>query len=328
MYTLTIGAVNGVTVGTYTVRWGDGNSTTYTAAQIAAAGGQVTHTFTDGPKSPTIRVDLTDVNGIVYSGAAGLCVAVADPAHVSDAPEICDFGCVNDIGDYWTFSGTITDNDDPVEGDVVNFGGVLAGYNLTATAGVDGVFSLTIELTGLQEGYGHGADRRPARRPFQRGGGLDRGGVTCPIGYASSLHNPPNVFIMPAFPRAGRIGRMARRASRKSVLHPVHAGFSLVELLVVITIVGVLIALCCRRCRRCARPPGGCNAATASNNWRWPPWATSRLRSSFRAGAGARSGSDIPIADLAGANPAGGFTASCPSSSSKPCTTWVRAAAA
>ena len=42
----------------------------------------------------------------------------------------------------------------PVQGDVVTFGGVLASYNLQATVTTDGVFSLTVELDGLQMGTG------------------------------------------------------------------------------------------------------------------------------------------------------------------------------
>jgi hypothetical protein len=83
---------------------------------------------------------------------AGLIVDTTVTVHVSDPPTIGNFYCINEISDYWTLSGTVTDNDDPVEGDVVTFGGVLEGYHLTATVGPDGVFSLTVELAGLQEG--------------------------------------------------------------------------------------------------------------------------------------------------------------------------------
>ncbi len=128
--------------------------------------GNLTLTFannTTGDATLTIRA--TD--------AAGLLVDTTLAVHVSDAPVISNFYCINEFGDYWTLTGTVTDNDDPVVGDVVTFGGVLASYNLSTTVGTDGVFSLTVELAGLQEGYGHGTDHRPARRPFQRGMGLD-----------------------------------------------------------------------------------------------------------------------------------------------------------
>ena len=54
----------------------------------------------------------------------------------------------------------------------ITFGGVLASYNLTATVDADGVFQLTVELDWAANGHGHGADHRPARRPFQPGAGL------------------------------------------------------------------------------------------------------------------------------------------------------------
>jgi len=74
--------------------------------------------------------------------------------HVSDAPGISNFYCINEISNFWTLTGTVTDNDDPVEGYIVHFGGVLAGYNLTATVDANGVFCLTAELIGLQQGIG------------------------------------------------------------------------------------------------------------------------------------------------------------------------------
>jgi hypothetical protein len=73
-------------------------------------------------------------------------------ASAQEPPLISDFYCVTDFGDYWTLSGVVTDDDDPVEGNVVTFGGVLAGYGLTATTEVDGVFLLTVELPGLRGG--------------------------------------------------------------------------------------------------------------------------------------------------------------------------------
>ncbi len=84
--------------------------------------------------------------------AAGLIVDTTITVHVSDAPFISNFYCIQEFGNWWTFTGTVTDDDDDVEGYVVTFGGVLVGYNLTAVVGADGVFSITVELIGLQEG--------------------------------------------------------------------------------------------------------------------------------------------------------------------------------
>ena len=73
-------------------------------------------------------------------------------AAVNNAPVISDFGATQGMGDIWTFSGSVTDVDDPVEGMIVNLGGVLAGYSVTATVQADGTFSLTREFLGLQSG--------------------------------------------------------------------------------------------------------------------------------------------------------------------------------
>jgi hypothetical protein len=86
--------------------------------------------------------------------SVGLIVDATLATHVRTAPVISNFYCINDIGDYWTLTGVVTDADDPVQGDVVTFGGVLASYNLTATVGQDGTFSVTSELIGLQMGTG------------------------------------------------------------------------------------------------------------------------------------------------------------------------------
>jgi hypothetical protein len=64
------------TVTQYKVNWGDGNSTTLTAAQVASAS-TVAHTYASaGPE--TISVDLTDEDGTSV-GAGTLSVSVVDP---------------------------------------------------------------------------------------------------------------------------------------------------------------------------------------------------------------------------------------------------------
>lgn len=106
------------------------------------------------------ELDLSFASGI--TGDANVTVRATDPSgltveatvkvHRSDAPFISNFGCINEYGDIWTFAGFVTDDDDSVEGYVITFGGALADYHLTATVEANGVFSLTIELIGLQEG--------------------------------------------------------------------------------------------------------------------------------------------------------------------------------
>jgi hypothetical protein len=108
------------------------------------------------------ELDLSFASGM--KGNASLTIRATDPAglfvnttfsvHVSDAPFISNFYCISEIGDYWTLTGIVGDNDDPVEGYAIHFGGVFAGYNLTATADVDGVFSITVEMPGLSGGTG------------------------------------------------------------------------------------------------------------------------------------------------------------------------------
>jgi autotransporter-associated beta strand protein len=155
-YTLTLGEVTGVTVQSYTIDWGDGtNLQSCTEAQINASNRQVAHTFANGVSNPIITVSLADDQGRMYCSVAGKYVAVHTlAAPFSVAPAIIEFYCISEYADIWTLTGIVVDYDDPVEGDVVTFGGVLAGYNLTATARKDGVFTLTVELHGLQEGTG------------------------------------------------------------------------------------------------------------------------------------------------------------------------------
>lgn len=83
---------------------------------------------------------------------AGLIVETTLEVHISDPPVISNFYCIAEYGDFWTLSGIITDNDDDVEGFLVTFGGVLESFGITATAREDGVFCVTVELVGLQEG--------------------------------------------------------------------------------------------------------------------------------------------------------------------------------
>jgi len=63
-YSLTLGAITDPgadTVTSWTVRWGDGSSNTYTS------GGVKTHVYANGPATNTIRVDLTDEDGVYLS---------------------------------------------------------------------------------------------------------------------------------------------------------------------------------------------------------------------------------------------------------------------
>ena len=122
------------------------NASLFSSLAIDSSG-NLTLTFANNTTGDaTLTVRATD--------AAGLLVDTTLAVHVCDPPVIGNFFCINDFDDMWTLTGTVTDNDEPVLGDVVTFGGVLASYNLSTTVGTDGVFSLTVELAGLQDGTG------------------------------------------------------------------------------------------------------------------------------------------------------------------------------
>lgn len=110
-------------------------------------------------ESGQLTIDVADnadgesVLTIRATDAGGLIVETSFTVHASNSPYISNFECINTVGDYWTLTGIVTDNDDSVEGFVVSFGGVLASYNLTATVDdVDGAFTLTVAIPNLTEG--------------------------------------------------------------------------------------------------------------------------------------------------------------------------------
>jgi len=83
-YVLTLGAVvdpGQDTVQSYTIHWGDGQETTYSASQMASLGRQVSHTYTVAPVTRTITLDLTDEDG-TYTDVASknVTVGVTTPA--------------------------------------------------------------------------------------------------------------------------------------------------------------------------------------------------------------------------------------------------------
>ena len=122
-YSLNLGAVTdpGYTVSQYTVKWGDGQSSAYTA------GGLVTHTFAS-TGTDTISVDLTDPTG-VYTAAGVL------PVTVNPAPTIAVTGSANaNVGGAYSLNlGAVTDPGYAVSQYTVNWGdGQSSAY---ATAG-------------------------------------------------------------------------------------------------------------------------------------------------------------------------------------------------
>jgi hypothetical protein len=125
---------------------GNTNSSLFSSLDINAER-ELDLSFASGIKGDsTITVRATDPSGIF--------VDTSFSVHVSNRPIISNFYCISECDDYYTLTGCVGDSDDPVEGDIVTFGGVLACYNLTATVDSDGVFSITAELIDLQSGTG------------------------------------------------------------------------------------------------------------------------------------------------------------------------------
>jgi hypothetical protein len=88
-------------------------------------------------------IQATDTNGLVVETTLHV-----DVEAVNDAPVISDFEAVNTIGDFWTFTGVVSDVDDDPTGWLVEFWGVIPS-EYTATVATDGSFSLTVELPNV-----------------------------------------------------------------------------------------------------------------------------------------------------------------------------------
>src|SRR4029079_15536235 len=84
------------TVTQYVIHWGDGNTDTFTAAEIAGMSGAVGHTYADGPNNYTIAVDLVDEDG-THLAVDTLAVSVNNVPPVVDltGPTTVDEGAPN-----------------------------------------------------------------------------------------------------------------------------------------------------------------------------------------------------------------------------------------
>jgi hypothetical protein len=81
-YTLNVGVVQDPGQDTrtgYTIAWGDGDASSYTPGQWAAAAGSFAHTYGDGPSGATIVVSTTDEDGTYILGTKSLAVANGVP---------------------------------------------------------------------------------------------------------------------------------------------------------------------------------------------------------------------------------------------------------
>jgi large repetitive protein len=135
----------------YTIDWGDGSSSTVTAAQLAAAGGKATHVFADdenGPINATPRsISVTVSDGDGGSATQGTAVTVNNVA-----PTIALAGAATGIaGTLYTLNlGAITDpGQDTVSGTTIDWGD---GSSTTLTAAqvtaLGGVVTHTYALAG------------------------------------------------------------------------------------------------------------------------------------------------------------------------------------
>ncbi len=139
-YTLSISAVSDPgtdTVSSYLVAWGDGNSDTVSAADLATAGGQLAHTYADGPADHTISVTLTDEDGD-FANATTL------PVHVTNvAPTVSLNGAaaVDESDTPYAYSFLVSDPGDDgftvSEADIScgTGGGLVAGSLTTLSSG-------------------------------------------------------------------------------------------------------------------------------------------------------------------------------------------------
>jgi len=124
------------------------NSALFDSVSIDGYGGLTLDFADDAFGEAELIIRATDADGLFVDTALAV-----DVTAVNDAPVISGFGASKGLGDYWTFHGSVADMDDDVEGMIITLGGVLAGYNVTATVQSDGTFSLTDEFPGLEEGF-------------------------------------------------------------------------------------------------------------------------------------------------------------------------------
>ncbi|MCE9552292.1 MAG: hypothetical protein K8T91_02810 [Planctomycetes bacterium] len=124
---------------TYTIL-SNSNSALFSSTDIDVENGQLILQSTENAfGTADIVIRATDSNGLYVD--AQLHVNVGS---VNDAPVIISFSATTEILDIWILTGHVTDVDDNPEGWIVNFYGVLDGYQATVEA--DGSFELIVQL--------------------------------------------------------------------------------------------------------------------------------------------------------------------------------------
>ena len=190
-YTLSISAVSDPgtdTVSSYLVAWGDGNSDTVSAADLATAGGQLAHTYADGPADHTISVTLTDEDGD-FANATTL------PVHVTNvAPTVSLNGAaaVDESDTPYAYSFLVSDPGDDgftvSEADIScgTGGSLVAGSLTTLSSGgsfsclfLDGPADSQLSITVTDDDLPH-RQHHPRRGSQQRQALLHRSGARQP----------------------------------------------------------------------------------------------------------------------------------------------------
>ena len=146
------------TVTQYVIHWGDGNTDTFTAVQIASMSGAVGHTYADGPNNYTITVDLVDEDG-THLAVDTLAVAVNNVPPVVDltGPTVVNEGAPNN----WLLGSVVDPGTDTVSQYVIHWGdgntdtftaAQIAGMgNLVGHTYADGPNSYTISVDLVDE---------------------------------------------------------------------------------------------------------------------------------------------------------------------------------
>lgn len=85
------------------------------------------------------------------AGTAGNAAGGTGTVGTNQAPVIFNFTASHSVGNFWTFSGQVSD-DQSVAGLVVTLGGLPSLQGVTATVNAQGWFSVTVQLGSNESG--------------------------------------------------------------------------------------------------------------------------------------------------------------------------------
>jgi autotransporter-associated beta strand protein len=143
LFTITLGPVNDPgqdTVTHYVIFWGDGDVLVLTAGELDSLGRRLSHSYADGPSSPTITVRVIDEDG-VFDGAGSKAMIVDNVA-----PTIALSGAasVNEGSLYTLTLGAVTDpGQDSVSTYTIHWG--------DGTPDSTGTYSLNLPVTHIYD---------------------------------------------------------------------------------------------------------------------------------------------------------------------------------